>query len=373
MSGRRDWGRGDDWGGSVNDDPFADWRSGEREWRRGSRDMYGGRGSGGPEGRGWAPEDYGRSSAGRGGLDRDRLYARDERDWHDRERRGRERDGDERDDPRRNAPGGRERRGWDQGYGPRTPSRDPGYAARRAISGSVPGGPWEVEDSWGAEPGWREGWQPGSNYGRGDNRGRSYSDRDLGDERRRDRGSRSDRGWWDRASDEVSSWFGDEEAERRRERDRNTGGYFRGHGPRGYTRSDERIREDVSDRLTDNPVLDAREIEVSVSGGEVTLNGHVDSRFSKRLAEDLADEVSGVRHVQNNLRIRDSRGQRSSISGTSSGIAEDGRTSDTGRIGQPAGYGASATDAEAGRQNAGMAGSGETLTGAPADPAKTKG
>lgn len=82
-------------------------------------------------------------------------------------------------------------------------------------------------------------------------------------------------------------------------------GRHRGRGPRGYTRSDERIREDVNDRLTDDPIVDASDIEVLVSRGEVTLNGNVDSRTAKRRAEDCADDVSGVRHVQNNLRVRD--------------------------------------------------------------------
>ncbi len=44
---------------------------------------------------------------------------------------------------------------------------------------------------------------------------------------RYDRSSRDDRGFFDRARDEVSSWFGDDDAERRRERDyRSDGGRF---------------------------------------------------------------------------------------------------------------------------------------------------
>ena len=80
-------------------------------------------------------------------------------------------------------------------------------------------------------------------------------------------------------------------------------GEHRGRGPRGYQRSDERIREDVSDRLSDDGHLDASDIEVTVSKGEVTLNGTVSSRDQKRRAEDLAEEVSAVSHVQNNLRV----------------------------------------------------------------------
>ncbi|MFC0008345.1 BON domain-containing protein [Devosia nitrariae] len=44
-------------------------------------------------------------------------------------------------------------------------------------------------------------------------------------------------------------------------------------------------------------------MSVNVRDGEVTLNGSVHSREDKRRAEDLADDVSGVRNVQNNLRV----------------------------------------------------------------------
>lgn len=85
---------------------------------------------------------------------------------------------------------------------------------------------------------------------------------------------------------------------------RNPKQHHRGRGPRGYERSDERINEDVHDRLTEDWVLDASEITVSVSGGEVTLDGTVDSRQDKRRAEDIVDGISGVGHVQNNLRVK---------------------------------------------------------------------
>lgn len=117
-------------------------------------------------------------------------------------------------------------------------------------------------------------------------------------------GSRSredhERGFMDKASDEVASWFGDDEAEQRRRQDQ----HHRGRGPRGYARSDERIREDVNDRLTDDWMLDASDIEVQVSEREVTLSGEVSSREDKRRAEDIAEDISGVTHVQNNLRVR---------------------------------------------------------------------
>lgn len=90
-------------------------------------------------------------------------------------------------------------------------------------------------------------------------------------------------------------WGGDEQR---------SGQSHRGRGPKNYQRSDERIREDVSDRLTDDHDVDASDIDVSVSDREVTLSGQVDSKQAKRRAEDCADSCSGVEHVQNNLRIK---------------------------------------------------------------------
>jgi hypothetical protein len=81
-------------------------------------------------------------------------------------------------------------------------------------------------------------------------------------------------------------------------------GALAGRGPKGYRRSDERIREDVCDLMVAHPDLDASDIEVEVKDSEVILSGTVDDRWSKRLAEDLADDVSGVRDVHNRLRVR---------------------------------------------------------------------
>lgn len=214
--------------------------------------------------------------------------------------------------------------------------------------------------------------------------------RQQADDRSRDYGGRDrQRGMYERGRDEVRSWFGDEDAERRRRFDerqswrygrgsdaersvqshgtdnyergnwrtdefargdsrrdefdrsgwrssaasqRDAGGYGRernfesrgidedtpiswsytevwmipgpyaGHGPRGYQRADERIKDEVCDRLTQHGRIDARDIDVSVSNGEVTLRGSVNGRHAKRQAEDVAESVSGVREVRNELR-----------------------------------------------------------------------
>lgn len=171
-------------------------------------------------------------------------------------------------------------------------------------------------------------------------------DRYQGDRYRGERDyGREGRGFTERAGDEVRSWFGDEEAERRRrfderarrERGRDYGpgyeqewgdyayrgesgtsiygygtegyprpyvrGEFTGRGPKGYQRSDARIHEDVCDRLADAPEIDASEIDVKTNNGEVTLSGSVNDRSQKRRAEDLIENVSGVREVHNNLRV----------------------------------------------------------------------
>ena len=145
-----------------------------------------------------------------------------------------------------------------------------------------------------------------SNYeGRNYNRGRNFGGGNYGSDYNRNRRGYEpdDRGWWDRTTDEVSSWFGDEDAERRRAWDKQRSGQHRGKGPKGYRRSDDRIQEDINDRLSDDVFIDASDIEVSVNQGEVTLTGTVNERSDKRRAEDIAEEVSGVRNVENRIRV----------------------------------------------------------------------
>jgi osmotically-inducible protein OsmY len=129
-------------------------------------------------------------------------------------------------------------------------------------SGRDYGSDWRgTGSSWGRQESGRWGGREGGDWGRG---------------------ARGERGWWDRTKDEVRSWFGDEEAEHRRDAD------HRGRGPRSYTRSDDRIREDVNDWLMEDSFVDATDIEVMVVAGEVTLTGTVDNRDMKWRAENLA-------------------------------------------------------------------------------------
>ncbi len=156
----------------------------------------------------------------------------------------------------------------------------------------------------------------GSRYGYGETGGRYYGD-SYDARREGSYGSGrygQERSLWDRGTDEVSSWFGDRGAEYRRQQDE-----YRGRGPKGYSRSDERIQEDINERLTDDWSVDASGIEVSVKSGQVTLSGEVENRMAKRRAEDIAEAVSGVKACQNNIRVRQSTGKETSAMTGSTG------------------------------------------------------
>jgi osmotically-inducible protein OsmY len=74
-------------------------------------------------------------------------------------------------------------------------------------------------------------------------------------------------------------------------------------GPRGYQRPDERIREDICERLMRSGRLDVSEVEVTVEAGVVTLAGSVPDRQQKYRVEDIADDVYGVKDLLNRLRV----------------------------------------------------------------------
>jgi osmotically-inducible protein OsmY len=135
-----------------------------------------------------------------------------------------------------------------------------------------------------------------------------------------------DNDWYQRwisgiADDVASNMEGEEEREARMDalhqrldqlsrRFRQARGGQRGRGPRRTDElqelgdEDTRIWNEVSACLTEDWYVDGTEITVSVDNGEVTLDGIVENRAEKRLAEDCADSVPGVVDVHNHLRIR---------------------------------------------------------------------
>jgi hypothetical protein len=86
---------------------------------------------------------------------------------------------------------------------------------------------------------------------------------------------------------------------------------YSGRGPRNYKRTDARIMEDVNEQLTRHPAIDATEIDVAVTEGEVVLSGTVERREIKRMAEDVAESISGVKNVRNELKVQQQGTQKS--------------------------------------------------------------
>jgi hypothetical protein len=234
-------------------------------------------------------------------YDRDRY----DRERHERERGPFERAGDQvrswlgDEEARRRRE--RDERESERGYGPERAYGDRDF------------GRSERDDRFTSEPSVREGYR---DYG--DRYGRNYSstiDRDRDVERGPAfqpyaRGASSFRtgsqefGPEGYGSSGTSGWTRGYGREWRTTEQWRVPGPYTGRGPKGYQRSDERIREELSDRLTAHGQIDASDIEVRVQGGEVSLIGFVDSREAKRSAEDLAEDIQGVREVHNQLRIR---------------------------------------------------------------------
>ncbi|HTU66406.1 MAG TPA: BON domain-containing protein [Steroidobacteraceae bacterium] len=181
-------------------------------------------------------------------------------------------------------------------------------------------------------------------YGQGSNQSADYGYGygSTGSRMRNQSGSSSDRGWSEPFGEgqQYSSergWQGSRGAQ-------GSGwssGLHRGKGPKGYTRTDDRIKESISERLREDAHIDASEITVTVSGGKVTLDGTVDSRQAKNHAEDIVEHC-GCDDVQNNLRVQKSESMSPGKYGTS--------TTMTGATGSGASLG-TGSDTETKRRN----------------------
>lgn len=76
-----------------------------------------------------------------------------------------------------------------------------------------------------------------------------------------------------------------------------------GRGPKQYT-SDQKIYDKVCEALFWNPDVDASEISVKVKDNFVYLDGTVDSRHAKKMAEKVIQNLPGVFDVFNRLTIK---------------------------------------------------------------------
>jgi hypothetical protein len=215
--------------------------------------------------------------------ERERRRERDERgyqgEWAERRYEG----------PGQGYGRGREREmahDWDSDYESGRSSRTPGdeYGRRDwAMGEEAEGG----DAGYGPGPGTFRGRREAEGWVEGDEPGRGYGP--PGPARHGGPWGRLGRGEWRGWGQGGAEW----------ERP----GPMSGRGPQGWQRSDERICEDVCERMTQHGYLDASEIEVSVTGGVVSLRGAVADRRQKRLAEDVAESVRGVLDVRNELSL----------------------------------------------------------------------
>ena len=119
------------------------------------------------------------------------------------------------------------------------------------------------------------------------------------------------------AGNREAGWQGDERAAGDGAYTRNAAHTdFRGVGPKGYVRSDERLVETICERLTEDPRIDASDVCVTANDGRVTLTGDISSRRMKHCIEDIVDECMGVKDIDNRIRV--SHGQPTSAQTTMS-------------------------------------------------------
>ena len=75
-------------------------------------------------------------------------------------------------------------------------------------------------------------------------------------------------------------------------------------GPRGWVRSDERILDELCERIV-RAGVDASELEVAVEDREVRLHGVLTTARDRLLVMDLAERVLGVRAVDAEIVVRE--------------------------------------------------------------------
>jgi hypothetical protein len=202
-------------------------------------------------------------------------------DWRDRDEDRRH----PRRDPRDREDFGQADYSSDYGYDPESRS---GYRADDRMREQADDyGQADYSEDWGYD---RERGRPFRRF--------SEEDREIGDRREDEREAgdrREPRSWADRAGD----FFTGRDAGRDADRGPNERRAHRRRGP-----SDRVLWAVIVQRLKDHRGLDLHDVEVLVEDREVTLNGTVRRKEEKRRIEDIVD-IDGVRHVQNNLRVRD--------------------------------------------------------------------
>ena len=179
----------------------------------------------------------------------------------------------------RGQPGGTYEHAGERGY-----RHGGGYGGFGRQPGEAGGG-FSSGQSYASEPGWGPGYggegrslQSGQGSGQGQygqsfgEAGRTYGEQGFGQSR---------------------YGYGHESERRRRA----------GRGPKGYQRSDERLKEDICERLMNADHIDAGDVSVEVKDGKVSLEGTVSQRRMKHAIEDIVDDCIGVKDIDNRVRV----------------------------------------------------------------------
>ena len=321
-TGRQD--QRDDYRRSLRDtyNPEPQWLRQDREsrgWGSDEADEYGqgrGRYAGGgdqPQGREQSRDYQGRDYQGRG------YQAQDDQRQADQERGDRQREfgGRQSSEYRRNEPSqsrqgtqftgrqeygsGFETSGWDDDLDlSESQGRyEPFHVGTGMGLGPAAPGRGQFGRTYGTSSGYGGGF--GSSYG-------TWGDDDAA--RQRQAGSHRDAPQYGGRSGYD---LGTHQRDIRREPQRS----FRGLGPKDYKRPDDRIRDDIYERLTDDHHIDARAIMVEVNQGNVTLTGTVIERRMRYAAEDLVESVMGVANINNQLRVQQENPSGASMAGGS--------------------------------------------------------
>lgn len=208
---------------------------------------------------------------------------------------------------------------WENQWGRQQDSQS--RSEGRQGNGSRWGSESREYDQQGYEPGFSSSYAPrpsGTSYypGTGERNysmGQSYSEQSYGrpylsDFDRADRYSAQNSRPWSSSEQHGlgREQYGQSYGQNNQSYEEGRSGRQLGKGPKGYQRSDERIREDVCESLSYRSGIDASEVEVNVSEGVVTLSGTADSRQMKRMIEDCVENVSGVKDVKNEIKVQSS-------------------------------------------------------------------
>ena len=179
-----------------------------------------------------------------------------------------------------------------------------------------PGANRSREQGFGGQNYWGQGGSDGTDFGSGQGfGGRGYSDQQNG-------------GYGNQYSQSSGQFRGQRPMPGGGQYGERTQGgrSFRGTGPKGWQRSDERLQDDICERLTDDHWIDASDVSVQVSGGVVTLEGSVTDRRLKHRIEDMVEQCGGVGEIRNQLSVRPRGMDESSTSSASRSTSTSGRS-----------------------------------------------